>query len=154
NNQSWKKGGCLYSNGENCYQRLSEAERVKMTINGEPVAEIDIKASFLTIYQALLKQPLRGTGDPSAPDRATLINPAPTAQGIDPKPRGLDILVIDDPLAVRTARSWRGIVPFTHLAREGRMTVTIGRRELLAARGGAAVGWPLAARAQQHKMCA
>ena len=33
---------------------------------------------------------------------------------------------------------------FTHLAREGRMTVTIGRRELLAALGGAAVAWPLA----------
>src|SRR5215468_565088 len=51
------------------------------------------------------------------------------------------------PALLGTARPWRGTFPFTHLAREGRMTVTIGRRELLAALGGAVVACPLAARA-------
>src|SRR5215468_2659457 len=54
--------------------------------------------------------------------------------------------------AVRTARSRRGILLSTHLAREGRMTVTIGRRELLVALGGAAATRPLGAHAQQPAM--
>src|SRR5262249_35003264 len=47
-------------------------------------------------------------------------------------------------LSVKTARPWR-------LAREGRMIVTIGRRELLAALGGAAAAWPLAAVKLPHR---
>ena len=37
-----------------------------MTINDEAVAEIDIKASFLTIYHAMAKAPLKGLNDPYA----------------------------------------------------------------------------------------
>ena len=46
----------------------------------------------------------------------------------------------------KDARWRRGMVGFPHLVREGRMTVTIGRRELLSALGGAVVAWQLAAR--------
>src|SRR5262249_21583780 len=50
------------------------------------------------------------------------------------------------PGATRLGQRARGVVSLylRTLAREGRMTVTIGRRELLAALGGAVAGWPLA----------
>jgi hypothetical protein len=63
NNASWKKGGRQYSIGGG-YQQLPEAQRLKMTINGEAVAEIDVKASHLTIYHAKLKCPLSRESDP------------------------------------------------------------------------------------------
>ena len=64
NNHSWKKGGRLYSAGEDNYQQMPEPERLKMTINGEPVAEIDVRASQLTIYHAMVGKPLEGSSDP------------------------------------------------------------------------------------------
>jgi hypothetical protein len=64
NNLSWKAGGRLWSAGEHSYQQLPEPERLKMAINGEPVAEIDIKASQLTIYHAMVGEPLEGSSDP------------------------------------------------------------------------------------------
>jgi hypothetical protein len=66
NTCSWNKGGRLYSVGEDNYQLMPEPERLKMTVNGEPVAEIDIRASFLTIYHAMLGVPLETAGDPYA----------------------------------------------------------------------------------------
>jgi hypothetical protein len=64
NNGSWKAGGRLYGDGQHNYQQMLDTERQKMTINGEPVAEIDIKASHLTIYHARLGEPLKGSSDP------------------------------------------------------------------------------------------
>jgi hypothetical protein len=54
----WNKGGRLYSQpptDEN-YQNVNKATRLAMTINGEPVAEIDISASYLSIFYALCGQ--------------------------------------------------------------------------------------------------
>jgi hypothetical protein len=64
NNADWNKGGRLYGVGGG-YQQLPEDKRLHMTINGEAVAEIDIKASYLVIYHAcLLGVPLENHVDP------------------------------------------------------------------------------------------
>lgn len=61
----WNKGGRLYSQpGDNNYQVMSAERRSKMTINGEPIAEIDISASYLTIFLSLHGIQLDTTKDP------------------------------------------------------------------------------------------
>ncbi len=61
---NWDKGGRLYSHGDDSYQRLKETDRLKMTINGEPVAEIDIKSSYLTALHGLRGLPMDFDQDP------------------------------------------------------------------------------------------
>lgn len=60
---AWDKGGRLYSMGDS-YQNRKAADRSLMRLNGEPVVEIDIRASHLTILHARLGRPF----DPSATD--------------------------------------------------------------------------------------
>lgn len=59
----WNKGGRLYSVGDDSYQRLKERDRLRMTLNGEPVAEIDVSASYLTVLHGRLGYPLEAEGD-------------------------------------------------------------------------------------------
>jgi hypothetical protein len=51
----WNKGGRLYSQpplGNVNYQNWPESDRLDIHINGEPVVEIDIGSSYLTIFYA------------------------------------------------------------------------------------------------------
>jgi hypothetical protein len=56
------RGGRIYSAGDESYQNLPSDERLKLTINGEAVAEVDVRASFITILYAMHK--LNFDGDP------------------------------------------------------------------------------------------
>jgi hypothetical protein len=57
-------GGRWYAVGnEGNYQLLSETERLRITIDGEPIVEADVRASHLSIMHGLLGQPLP-EGDP------------------------------------------------------------------------------------------
>jgi hypothetical protein len=49
----WDKGGRLYSIGPDSYQVQKKELRKLITLDGQPTVEIDIRASFLTIYHAL-----------------------------------------------------------------------------------------------------
>ncbi len=60
----WDLHGRWYALGaEQNYQRLPEEDRLKIAIGGEPVAEIDISGSFLTLMHGLLGLPAP-EGDP------------------------------------------------------------------------------------------
>ncbi|XDZ67853.1 hypothetical protein AB8878_10280 [Alphaproteobacteria bacterium LSUCC0226] len=65
---NWDRGGRLYAVGADSYQLLKKAERLKMRIDGKPVAEIDINASFLRIFHSLINQPLPDRDDPYTVD--------------------------------------------------------------------------------------
>lgn len=61
---NWNKGGRLQSVGGGSYQSLSNKDRKEITINGEQVVEVDIRASHLTIVYALMGKGLDVTDDP------------------------------------------------------------------------------------------
>ena len=65
---NWDRGGRLYAVGADSYQLLKKAERLQMKIDGKPVAEIDINASFLRIFHSLINQPLPDRDDPYTVD--------------------------------------------------------------------------------------
>jgi hypothetical protein len=61
----WNLGGRLYSaNYQESYQCLPSEQRRMMTIDGRSVCELDVKASTLTIFQALQGQPIDFTATP------------------------------------------------------------------------------------------
>jgi hypothetical protein len=60
----WDKGGRLYSVGHGNYQRAKKASRANMSIDGQPVVELDLTASHLTILHALRGLPFDPCQDP------------------------------------------------------------------------------------------
>ena len=62
----WNRGGRLYSVGESSYQLLDKQTRLRMTIDDEAVAELDIRASYLTILYGLCGRSGELPADPYA----------------------------------------------------------------------------------------
>ena len=60
----WNMGGRLYSYGEGNYQQMNREERLRMFINLDAVCEIDIRASYLTIFHAWFGERLDPERDP------------------------------------------------------------------------------------------
>ena len=62
----WTTGGRLYAVGEDHHQQLKKAQRLAIRLDGEPVVEIDIKASHLTILYGKTGLPFDFSQDPYA----------------------------------------------------------------------------------------
>jgi hypothetical protein len=60
---AWNKGGRLYSQHPS-YQELPSEQRLMMTLDGQPVAEIDVRASLLTILHGLMGREFDISRDP------------------------------------------------------------------------------------------
>ncbi|WP_234713323.1 hypothetical protein [Rhodopseudomonas palustris] len=54
---NWDRGGRLYAYGQGTYQSMPGEQRALITIDGEPTVEIDISASYLTVFHGLVKAP-------------------------------------------------------------------------------------------------
>ena len=62
---NWNYGGRLYSQpAATNYQQMSKKARLKMTFNGEAVAEIDVRASYLTLFYGWFGAQLDFNSDP------------------------------------------------------------------------------------------
>jgi len=61
---AWNLGGRVYARGEPSYQLLSEDARLRMRIDGEPVAEVDISGSHLTLLYGRHGIPFDPAHDP------------------------------------------------------------------------------------------
>ena len=56
-------GGRFHAIGDSNFQSMSEHERLGITINGEPVVEVDMRSAYLTIFLALTGTKELPTGD-------------------------------------------------------------------------------------------
>jgi hypothetical protein len=61
---NWNKGGRLYCQGSHNYQTQKSDARLQMTVDGEAVVELDIRASYLTILHGHLRKDFDVNNDP------------------------------------------------------------------------------------------
>ena len=78
----WDRGGRLYAKPEPSYQAMSKEERLRLRLEGEAVAEIDIRSSHLAIVYAL-----KGRCLADEIDRARAAGQEPDAYRIGGLPR-------------------------------------------------------------------